>query len=110
MDAVGGLVSELISGRVLELAAGTGLLSRILARNADSLVLVDSSPTSLAIARERMTTGSPSVTFVLADVFTWAGDGSTFGERCQRPRPHHFRRGGRRAGGLVDVAAPDRPT
>jgi demethylmenaquinone methyltransferase/2-methoxy-6-polyprenyl-1,4-benzoquinol methylase len=57
------------SGAVLELACGTGLWSRELARFADSLTLVDSSPEVLAINASRVP--HPNATRIQADLFTW---------------------------------------
>jgi len=56
-------------GAVLELACGTGLWSRELARFADSLTLVDSSPEVLAINASRVE--HPHVTRIQADLFAW---------------------------------------
>jgi len=55
-------------GDVLELAAGTGLWTRHLARTADSVVAVDSSREVLELNAAR--TGG-NVEYVLADVFDW---------------------------------------
>jgi SAM-dependent methyltransferase len=58
------------AGSVLELAAGTGNLTRELCRVADRVTAVDASAEALAIARRKL--GRPSkVTFVHADVFAW---------------------------------------
>lgn len=57
------------SGRVLELACGTGLWTRILARHADMLTGVDAAPEALERSRERVK--EPGVRFVEADLFTW---------------------------------------
>jgi demethylmenaquinone methyltransferase/2-methoxy-6-polyprenyl-1,4-benzoquinol methylase len=56
-------------GRVLELACGTGIWSRELARYADALTLVDSSPEVLAINAERVQ--HPHITRIHADLFSW---------------------------------------
>ena len=55
-------------GDVLELATGTGLWTRHLARTADSVVAVDSSREVLELNAVR--TGG-NVEYVLADVFDW---------------------------------------
>lgn len=55
------------SGRVLELACGTGWWTERLARHADELVAVDASPEAIDMARER----APSARFVSADLFGW---------------------------------------
>ncbi|HEY3063922.1 MAG TPA: class I SAM-dependent methyltransferase [Chloroflexota bacterium] len=57
------------AGRVLELACGTGLWSRNLARYANTLTLVDSSPEVLAINASRVE--HPMVRHVQADLFDW---------------------------------------
>ena len=56
-------------GRVLELACGTGLWTRHLARHADHLTAVDQSPEVLALNRARL--GDARVEYVEADVFAW---------------------------------------
>lgn len=56
-------------GRVLELACGTGLWSRELARFAETLTIVDSSPEVLAINAERVE--HPRVRRIEADLFNW---------------------------------------
>jgi SAM-dependent methyltransferase len=57
-------------GQVLELAAGTGNLTRELCAAADRVTAVDASAEALAIARTKL--DQPSrVTFVHADVFEW---------------------------------------
>jgi SAM-dependent methyltransferase len=55
-------------GRVLELAAGTGLWTRHLAPAASRLVAVDASPETLALNRARV---EGEVEYVVADVFGW---------------------------------------
>ena len=61
------------SGRVLDLACGTGLWTGQLARAADEVVAVDASPEVLAINRARV--GSPKVRYEQADLFAWRPDG-----------------------------------
>ena len=56
-------------GRVLELACGTGQWTAELARDADALTAVDSSPEALAICRRRL--GARHVRLVEADLFSW---------------------------------------
>lgn len=64
------LVDEMqVRGRVLEIACGTGLWTGALAESADALTAIDAAPETIAIARERVT--SESVTFEVADVFSW---------------------------------------
>ncbi len=60
------------SGRVLEIACGTGLWTEAIADVADTVVALDAAPEAVAIARERVT--SPGVTFEVADVFSWTTD------------------------------------
>jgi demethylmenaquinone methyltransferase/2-methoxy-6-polyprenyl-1,4-benzoquinol methylase len=56
----------------LEIACGTGLWTEALARVADSVLALDSAPEAVAIARTAAE--SAKVTFVVADVFSWATD------------------------------------
>jgi demethylmenaquinone methyltransferase/2-methoxy-6-polyprenyl-1,4-benzoquinol methylase len=60
------------SGRVLEIACGTGLWTEALAGMADTVMAIDAAPEAVAIARERMRSGN--VTFEVADVFSWTTD------------------------------------
>jgi SAM-dependent methyltransferase len=57
------------TGDVLELAGGTGWWTQRLARTADRLTVVDASPETVAINRERV--GRTDVDYVVADVFGW---------------------------------------
>jgi demethylmenaquinone methyltransferase/2-methoxy-6-polyprenyl-1,4-benzoquinol methylase len=57
------------SGRVLEIACGTGLWTEALAGIADTVVAIDAAPEAVTFARGRVRSGS--VTFEVADVFTW---------------------------------------
>lgn len=52
-------------GRVIEIAAGTGQWTRILAETADDLVVTDTSPEMLALNAEKV--GDPSITYRVAD-------------------------------------------
>jgi SAM-dependent methyltransferase len=54
------------SGRVLELACGTGWWTQRLARYAAELTCVDASEETIAIAREKA-----SARYIVADIFTW---------------------------------------
>lgn len=65
-------------GRVLEIAAGTGRLVELYVPHAESVVLLDSSPESLAIAARRLAPANRGVTTVEADVFAWDASGQTF--------------------------------
>jgi SAM-dependent methyltransferase len=56
------------AGEVLELAAGTGLWTRHLARVASRLVAVDASPEMLEENRARV---EDAVEYVVADLFSW---------------------------------------
>ncbi len=67
-----GLVDFGASGRVLELAGGTGWWTERLARTADSLTVVDASAETIEHNRARV--GRDDVTYVQADVFDWRPD------------------------------------
>jgi ubiquinone/menaquinone biosynthesis C-methylase UbiE len=58
-----------VHGDVLELAGGTGWWTERLARDADHLTVIDSSPEVLEINRER--TGRADVEYVEDDLFSW---------------------------------------
>src|SRR3984957_10713994 len=60
------------TGSVLELAGGTGWWTERVARTADRLTVVDSSPEVLALNRERV--GRSDVNYVVADLFEWQAD------------------------------------
>ena len=73
VDASEGFVASLAPlGRVLELAAGTGVMTRRLVGLASSVVAVDASPEVLALNESRGL--GPSVSYVLSDVFSWRPD------------------------------------
>jgi demethylmenaquinone methyltransferase/2-methoxy-6-polyprenyl-1,4-benzoquinol methylase len=57
------------SGDVLELAGGTGWWTERLARSADRLTVVDSSPETLKLNRQRV--GRADIEYVTADLFSW---------------------------------------
>lgn len=57
------------TGRVLELACGTGLWTQSLAQTAERVTAVDSSPEALALNRERLR--DPRVEYIAADLFAW---------------------------------------
>jgi SAM-dependent methyltransferase len=57
------------AGDVLELAGGTGWWTARLARTAAHLTVVDSSPASLELSRERV--DRSGVEYVVADLITW---------------------------------------
>lgn len=60
------------TGRVLELACGTGLWTEQLVQYDGHVTAVDASPEMLAIARERV--GKAPVRYLQADVFSWRPD------------------------------------
>jgi SAM-dependent methyltransferase len=64
------------TGRVLELACGTGLWTVELARHAAGITAVDASPEVFAINRARLQEARPEVTvrYVRADLFDWIPD------------------------------------
>jgi len=68
-DAVRGYGPE---GDVLELAAGTGLWTRLLLEHARHVTAVDASPGALLRNRERV--GTDRVTHIEADLFAWEPD------------------------------------
>lgn len=61
------------SGRVLEIACGTGMWTEALAGWAGTVTAIDVAPEAVAIARDRVL--AANVRFELADVFTWVPDG-----------------------------------
>jgi|SRR5919109_1291822 demethylmenaquinone methyltransferase/2-methoxy-6-polyprenyl-1,4-benzoquinol methylase len=61
-------------GRVLELAAGTGQWTSILAEYADELTATDAAPEMLALNAAKV--GDPSVRYVVADAFAYEPDRS----------------------------------
>ena len=62
------------TGRVLEIACGTGSGTRHLLKHATSITALDSSPESIELSRAKLG-NDPKVTYVQADVFTWEPDG-----------------------------------
>lgn len=58
-----------LTGDVLELAAGTGTWTQQLLHSASTVTAVDASAEMLAINQAKV--GSPRVTYVLADLFSW---------------------------------------
>lgn len=63
------LVSFDARGHVLELAGGTGWWTEQLAQTADHLTVVDASPETLQINRQRV--ARTDVGYVVADIFDW---------------------------------------
>jgi demethylmenaquinone methyltransferase/2-methoxy-6-polyprenyl-1,4-benzoquinol methylase len=72
----GALRAFSVSGNVLELAGGTGWWTERLARSADQLTVVDSSPEVLEINRIR--TARADVEYVVADLFAWVPESSYY--------------------------------
>lgn len=65
-----GILDELsLRGEVLELAAGTGIWTELLAKTAMSVTAVDSSARVIALNRARV--NNNRVTYVRADLFSW---------------------------------------
>jgi SAM-dependent methyltransferase len=63
--------AALTGASVLELAAGTGNLTRLAARHASRLTAVDASPEVLAINAGKLGAERDRVEFVVADLFAW---------------------------------------
>jgi demethylmenaquinone methyltransferase/2-methoxy-6-polyprenyl-1,4-benzoquinol methylase len=61
-----------VHGKVLELAGGTGWWTERLARTADHLRVIDSSPEAIEINRAR--TSRADVEYVVEDLFSWTPD------------------------------------
>ncbi|MGH9024847.1 MAG: class I SAM-dependent methyltransferase [Acidimicrobiia bacterium] len=61
-------------GDVLEIAAGTGSSTAVLARYADRITALDSSPEALAVNRTRLAACTVLIDYVEADVFAWEPD------------------------------------
>lgn len=79
-------------GNVLELAAGTGILSDLLVPHATSLTLLDASATSLALARARLAHHGRAIATVVDDVFRWDGNDRGFDTICFAQWLHHVPR------------------
>ncbi|HEU5331391.1 MAG TPA: class I SAM-dependent methyltransferase [Actinocrinis sp.] len=76
LERIARLVAQMRpSGRVLEIACGTGLWTQALARAADTVLALDAAPEAIAIARQRVRPAD-NVVFEAADAFAW-----TTGER-----------------------------
>lgn len=62
-------------GDVLDIAAGTGWWSRVLARTAGSLTCIDASPETIALNRARLAEeGLPEARYIQEDIFAWEPD------------------------------------
>jgi len=83
-------------GRVLDLAAGTGLWTERLAARATSVTAVDASPEALHLNRSRLAAGDHEtrVSYVVADLFAWTPeiryDGVFFGFWLSHVPPERF--------------------
>jgi 2-polyprenyl-3-methyl-5-hydroxy-6-metoxy-1,4-benzoquinol methylase len=67
------LVAEMRpTGRVLEIACGTGLWTEALAGLADTVTAIDAAPEAVEIAHDRVR--SANVSFEVVDVFSWSPD------------------------------------
>lgn len=64
------------AGRVLEIAGGTGNFTARLARHADSLTVLDSSPEALEVSREKLHGMRCHIDYIVSDVFCWEPSGS----------------------------------
>ena len=74
-ERIARLVAEMRpTGRVLEIACGTGLWTEALAGVADTLTAIDAAPEAIEIARARVRPAN--VNFEVADVFSWKHDGT----------------------------------
>jgi SAM-dependent methyltransferase len=69
-DAEAALREFAPTGRVLELACGTGLWTRHLAAQATHVTAVDASPEVIALNQARLA-GATNVSYVVADLFAW---------------------------------------
>jgi SAM-dependent methyltransferase len=68
LAAVRGLVTRLASGRVLEIAAGTGYWTQVLSASATTITAADITPETLDVARTRQY-GPAHVTFQVGDAY-----------------------------------------
>lgn len=59
------------SGAALELAAGTGQWTAVLARYATTLTIVDAAPEMLAINRANLASAAIPIEYMEADIFEW---------------------------------------
>jgi len=66
-------------GQVLEIAAGTGRLAELYLPLADSVVLIDPSPESLALVAQRLLPAATTdLNLIEADIFDWDPGGQIF--------------------------------
>jgi ubiquinone/menaquinone biosynthesis C-methylase UbiE len=68
-EVIAALDSFDTTGDVLEMAGGTGWWTQQLARTAGHLTVLDASPETLSLNRDRV--GRADVEYVVADLFTW---------------------------------------
>lgn len=68
-SAVDAMLTKARPSHVLELACGTGLFTRHVARFADHVTAIDAAPEVIAINRERV--AAANVEYVEADLFDW---------------------------------------
>ena len=68
-DRLGAWLAARRPARVLELACGTGLFTRLIAPRVSRLTAVDASPEVIAINRARV--GAGNVDYIEADLFAW---------------------------------------
>ncbi|MEA3056084.1 MAG: hypothetical protein QOD30_1516 [Actinomycetota bacterium] len=81
-------------GTVLDIASGTGLLSELVAdADADKVVLLDPSETSLRLAAARLRGAACEVELVTSDVFGWDAAGARFDSVVFSSWLHHVPRG-----------------
>jgi SAM-dependent methyltransferase len=59
---------------VLELAPGTGIWTKRIARTASTVTAVDASPEMVALNRAKLGPAADRVTYLLADLFAWQPD------------------------------------
>ncbi len=67
------LQTQNLKGSVLEIASGTGIWTKVLAKTATSLIALDSSPEMLDRCRSRLG-ANPRVRYVVADFYNWIPD------------------------------------
>lgn len=76
-------------GRILDVAAGTGRLSVLLAEHATELTLLDASPVRLAIAQQHLDGLGCTTSAVHTDVFSWTPPPAAFDTICFGAWLHH---------------------
>jgi SAM-dependent methyltransferase len=76
-------------GRILEIAAGTGRFSLLLAPHADELVLLDTSAISLEITQQHLAAAGRNAISVQADIFLWDPPAASYDAVCFAAWLHH---------------------